>query len=240
MFNMIKAENLKQKHSFQKVLIWLSPTITLLVAFLLMGGRYIQQGGYNLWYIIILPGALTIISSFVINNDSKRKFNGLFSVVIDKDKIWYSKIILCTIYLGIACLLFFLEITVMGYLFKCTISIKDSFLASILLFILFSWQIPLFMFISMKVSTGVSVIISMICNCGIGIICALKSTWWIPFAIPSRIMCHVIGVLPNGLTVENSSYPFDIKIILIGLAITVSLYIVISYLSSRWFEKQEV
>lgn len=47
MFNMIKAEHLKQKSTFQKVLIWLGPTITLLLVLVLMGGNYIQSGGYN-------------------------------------------------------------------------------------------------------------------------------------------------------------------------------------------------
>ena len=88
MFNMIKAEHLKQKSTFQKVLIWLGPTITLLLVLVLMGGNYIQSGGYNWWYMFILPASLTMISSFVINNDSKRTFHGLFSVVIDKDKIF--------------------------------------------------------------------------------------------------------------------------------------------------------
>lgn len=240
MINMIKAEHLKQKHSFQRVLIWLAPTLTLLLAFVLMGGNYIQPGGYNWWYILILPGSIALTASFVIINDSSKNFHGLFSIVIDKDKIWYSKIMLCTIYLAIECLIFFLEVTIMGYLFKSTISIKDSFLASVILFITYSWQIPLIMYLSMKFKIGVAVLISMICNCGIAIICAVKSTWWIPFAIPSRLMCHVIGVLPNGLLVESESYIFDIKIILIGLTVTAILYMVISYISARWFKNQEV
>lgn len=240
MLSMIKAEHLKQKHSFQKILIWLAPTITLLLAFVLMEGNYIQVGGYNWWYMLILPGSMTLISALVINNDSSRKFHGLFSVVIDKDKIWYSKIIICTMYLAIACLIFFLEVTIIGYLFEDTISVKDSFLASVILFITYSWQIPLFMYMSMKFKAGIAIITSMICNFGIATICAVKSTWWIPFAIPSRLMCYVIGVLPNGLLVENGSYAFDIKIILIGLIITTILYMLISYLSARWFKKQEV
>jgi PleD family two-component response regulator len=47
----------------------------------------------------------------------------------------------------------------MGYLFKCTIPIQFSFLASVLLFILSSWQIPLFMYVSMRFSTSFAVII---------------------------------------------------------------------------------
>lgn len=240
MFNMIKAEHLKQKSTFQKVLIWLGPTITLLLVLVLMGGNYIQSGGYNWWYMFILPASLTMISSFVINNDSKRTFHGLFSVVIDKDKIWYSKIILCTIYLSISCLIFFLEGTIWGYLFKNTISIKNSFLASVILFITYSWQIPLFMYISMKFNTGITIIISLISNFAIGAICAVKSIWWIPFAIPARLMCYIIGVLPNGLSVESGTYIFNMKIILIALAITIILYMIISYLSALWFKNQEV
>ena len=51
----------------------------------------------------------------------------------------------------------------MGYLFKCTIPIQFSFLASVLLFILSSWQIPLFMYVSMRFSTSFAVIISLVC-----------------------------------------------------------------------------
>ena len=53
MINMIKSEHLKLKNSFQKMLIWLAPTITLLLASILIGGNYIQSGGYNWWYILI-------------------------------------------------------------------------------------------------------------------------------------------------------------------------------------------
>ena len=36
------------------------------------------------------------------------------------------------------------------------------------------------------------------------------------------------------------AYPFDIKVILIGVLVTITLYIVTSYLTAKWFEKQEV
>ena len=92
----------------------------------------------------------------------------------------------------------------------------------------------------MRFSTSFAVIISLVCNCGLGVICSVTSIWWIPFAITPRIMCHFISILPNGLSVDNGSYPFDIKIIIIGLLITVILYLLISYISAKWFEKQEI
>ncbi len=240
MYLLIKAELLKQKHSFHKKLVWLAPVITILLAFVLMGGRYIQSGSYNWWYTFILPGALTMISSFIIVNEQKRKFHGLFSDLVDIKKLWYSKILVCTMYLGLTCLIFFGVITVSGFLFGSQISIIDSFIASILLFILFSWQIPLWMYLSIKINMIFSVVLSIICNFGIAVIFAVKSIWWIPFAIPARVMCHVIGVLPNGLNVEADSFLFNGEAIPMGICINVVLYLVLSYITAKCFEKQEV
>lgn len=240
MYAIIKSELLKQKHSFNKKLLWIAPIITILLAFALMAGAYIQSGAYNWWYILILPGALTIITSSVITNERKRKFHGLFSDLVDIKKLWYSKILICTIYLGFTCLIFFIGITISGYIFGSQIPIINSFIASILLFILFAWQIPFWMYFSMKVNTSFSVIISIICNLGVAVICAVEPIWWVPFAIPARVMCPVIGVMPNGLLVESSSYLLNNIVISIGIIITIALYISLSYFTAKWFEKQEV
>ena len=214
MNKILQSEHLKQKHTFQKKLIYLAPLVSIAIAFVLMGGYYIQKSAYNWWYTLILPGSFTMICSFIISNDRKRKFNGLFSVIVDKQKIWYSKIIISTMYLGLSCLVFFVVITIMGFIFETAIQVQNSLLASTILFITFSWQIP--------------------------ILLALTPIWWIPFAIPSKLMCYVIRVMPNGLSVEAGAYPFDIKVILIGVLVTITLYIVTSYLTAKWFEKQEV
>lgn len=236
----IKAEFLKQKCTFQKKLVWLAPLITILITIMLMGGLYIQSGAYNWWYILILPETVTMISSFIIVNEKKRKFHGLFTVLIDVKKLWYGKIFVCSIYLALTCLIFFLGITISGTVFGSQISIFDSLFASILLFILFLWQIPLWMYISIKMNIGFSVILSTICNLGISVVCAIKSIWWIPFAIPARVMIPVIGILPNGLNVEEGSHLIEGKVIPIGICIAIGLYIVISYFTAKWFQKQEV
>ncbi|MEG0843025.1 MAG: lantibiotic immunity ABC transporter MutE/EpiE family permease subunit [Romboutsia sp.] len=240
MNKILQSEHLKQKHTFQKSLIYLAPLVSIAIAFVLMGGYYIQKSAYNWWYTLILPGSFTMICSFIISNDRKIQFNGLFSVMIDKQRIWYSKIILSTIYLGLSCLVFFLAITTMGLIFGTAIQVQNSLLASIMLFVTFSWQIPVLMYLAMKFSTGLTIIISILCNFVGAIILALTPIWWIPFAIPSKLMCYVIRVMPNGLSVEAGAYPFDIKVTLIGVLVTVTLYIVMSYLTSKWFGKQEI
>lgn len=240
MINMIKSEHLKQKHTFQKILIGLAPTFTILLAFLLMGGNYVQSGSYNWWYILILPGTIALMASFIVKNDSYKRWHGLFSIIIHKDKIWYSKVILCTIYLAITCIIFFLEISIMACFFKGTIGIKNSILATIILFITYAWQVPFVMYLSMRFKTGITIMISILCNGAMAIIFALKSFWWIPFAIPARLMCHLIGILPNGLPVADEIYSFDIKVILTGVVITVILYIIVSYLGAVSLKNKEV
>ena len=110
--------------------------------------------------------------------------------------------------------MFFVVITIMGFIFETAIQVQNSLLASTILFITFSWQIPVLMYLTMKFSTGFTIIISILCNFLGGILLALTQMVD-SICIPSKLMCYVIRVMPNGLSVEAGAYPFDIKVILI-------------------------
>ena len=62
MNKILQSEHLKQKHTFQKKLIYLAPLVSIAIAFVLMGGYYIQKSAYNWWYTLILPGSFTMIT----------------------------------------------------------------------------------------------------------------------------------------------------------------------------------
>ena len=53
MNKILQSEHLKQKHTFQKKLIYLAPLVSIAIAFVLMGGYYIQKSAYNWWYTLI-------------------------------------------------------------------------------------------------------------------------------------------------------------------------------------------
>ncbi|WP_291579944.1 lantibiotic immunity ABC transporter MutE/EpiE family permease subunit [Clostridium sp. UBA6640] len=240
MANYLKAELLKQKHSFNKKIIWLVPVVNIIIACALMGVNYIQTASYNWWYVSFLPFTFTYVSSSIINKDKKFNFHGLFGIAEDKKQLWYAKILTSTIYLFIACFIFLALITVCGFIFNEQISILDNLCASVLLFITFAWQIPLFMFITLKINMFFSVLLSVGCNLFIACICAVESYWWIPFSIPARVMCPVIKVLPNGLLMPMDSLLDNNNVIWIGVLITVTLYTLISVVTAKIFEKQEV
>ncbi|WP_297629956.1 lantibiotic immunity ABC transporter MutE/EpiE family permease subunit [uncultured Clostridium sp.] len=240
MKGLIRSEWLKEKRSFQKKLILIAPIINILLAFALMAGKYFQNFTYNNWYILLLPASLTIISTAIVSKDKKRNFHGLFGVIENKEKLWISKVILGVIYLGIMNIILFLGCGLVGALYGQTISILNEFLASLVLFITFAWQIPLWMFIGSKMNSGLVLILSLICNFGCSIFVAIKWFWWIPFSIPARLMCATISVLPNGLSVEEGSKLLNRNVIGIGVLITIILFIIVTYVTAKLFKNQEV
>lgn len=68
-----------------------------------------------------------------------------------------------------------------------------------------------------------------------------KSYWWILVAIPARLMCPILGIMPNGLLVEEAGAALaDKSVIALGLVISSLLFILVLWLSAKAYEKKEV
>ncbi len=240
MVNYLKSEFLKQKHRFNLKLLWISPFNAVALVIILMGGRYFMEGAFNWWYTMILPGALSMIVSFTVSAEKKHNRHGLFTVSTNKKELWISQLVMNTILLLITNLIFFIVISTVGTTLGVPIPFLNSFIASFVLFLTFAWQIPLFMYISEKMGSFFSIIISLFCNMGFGIFFAATRFWYVPFAIPARLMCPIIKVLPNGLPLEAGNHLGDTSVIFIGILITVALYFIFSLITTLWFNHREV
>lgn len=240
MLNYVKSEFLKQKHSFNKILLWLAPLLTILLALVIMGGNNLQNGAYNWWYTIMLPGCFTMFSAFTTARECKQNRHGLFGVAIYKRKLWLAQIILNTGFLFITCFIFFAGMTVSGMLFGNVIDVLHSLGASLILFLTFAWQIPLWMFVTEITGVFFTILLSLLCNFGIAVICAVESYWWVPFSIPARLMCPMIKVLPNGLWIEADNAMGNFSVVIPGIMITLALFCIVTVLTSLWFQKREV
>jgi lantibiotic protection ABC transporter MutE/EpiE family permease subunit len=240
MVNYLKSEFLKQKHHFILKLLWLSPLIPIALVIILMGGRYFMEGAFNWWYTLILPGSLSMIVAFTVSAEKKHNRHGLFTVCISKKKLWLSQIFMNTIMLLFVNLIYFVFMIVMGTFFGIHVPFTDSLAASFVLFLTFAWQIPIFMFISEIIGSFSSIIISLVCNMGFGIFFAATKLWFVPFAIPARLMCPIIQVLPNGLPLPTGHHLNDKRVILTGIVITAVLYFTFFFTTTLWFNKREV
>ncbi|MGG4220173.1 lantibiotic immunity ABC transporter MutE/EpiE family permease subunit [Paenibacillus jamilae] len=237
----ITAEYLKLKRTFTKKLIWLAPIVTLLLCTGLMGGHMFQSASYNWWYVMLLPGALTLMCSGVIQKDGKKlKYRAILGMSVDSAQVWYGKIGVCVRLLIISSIILFIGITLGGFIFSTSVILAGSVAATLILFITFLWQIPLCLFLTDRIGMFATLIINMLGNVACTILFATSSIWWaVPYAIPARLMCAVIQVLPNGLAVPSGDPLLDRGVIVPGLGITVSLFMILSVLTALSFRKRE-
>ena len=114
MFDYLKAENLKNKRTFAKKLIFLSPLITIVIA--LLSPLWFETNGYNQWYVIMLPGLITLLVILTDQKEDKKlSYRAIYSLPIDLRKVWFGKSILISLYVLLSNLLivywaFFLKI----------------------------------------------------------------------------------------------------------------------------------
>lgn len=235
----LKSELLKQRKSFFSLLIWIMPVAALLIAYFLMGPWYIQTAAFNWWYILFLPFTFIFIASSIIKKEKKYYFHGLFAVVEDKRRLWYGKLMVATLYLFCTCMIFGILIVICGVFFNEQITPLRSMSASLVLIISFAWQIPFFMIITLKANVLVSLLCGVGCNFLLACFCAPGKLWWIPFAIPSRLMCPVIGILPNNLLLSPDDPLASGNVIAVGLIISLCLYAFTAVFTANIFAKQE-
>ncbi len=240
MVKFIISEVQKLKRTFSKKLIWLAPLVTLLLSIILGVGDLFQNGAYNWWYVMFLPASLSIIASTIVEKDKKLKYSALFTLPFSKDKLWFGKIISCSYIYLITSFIFSIGIFIGGLIFVERISLAQNFIATIVLFITFLWQIPFCMFLADRFGMIVTILINIICNI-IGVVMFANSAKWSlnPFAIPSRLMCPILNILPNGLPVEEGSTLLNSNVIIPGIIITVIWLIVFTVVTSIYFKNRE-
>lgn len=237
----LRAEHLKLKRTFTRKLILTAPLLTLFLCFILMGGRFFQSGSLNWWYTMILPGALTLMCSGVLRKDGgKLRYRPILSLPISASLSWLGKIGEVVILFFGASMCLWVALFAVGLLLPGTISAMDSLLGTLAIFATFLWQIPFCLFLADRVGTFVTLIISMIGNFGAGVIfLSTSDLWWIPYGIPSRLMCAIIQVLPNGLPVPSGDPLLDQSVILPGLLINIGWFVLLSFITAKAFQGKE-
>lgn len=109
MIDIIKAEFQKSKRTSTNKFIIVTPLLTFLLCLLWGGG---QNGAYNWWYVMFLPGMLAIISAQVITREKNLSYKGLFLYPQDKGSIWLGKILYISILLIFTSLIFMTGIVI--------------------------------------------------------------------------------------------------------------------------------
>lgn len=241
MVSMIKAEHLKLKHTFGAFLPVIAPFTVMFLALLLTGGldKAFPPGAWNWWYTMFLPGMLAIVSYLCIKKDKKTKYYHILLLPIPLEKNWLGKIGYCIIGLIFSNFIILIGIHVGGVIFGSNISLWGGIAASLLLSISYMWEIPLFLFLSARFGMFPSIFASMVLSiCGT-VTLPDSSYWWVfPPSIPIRLMCPVLGILPNGIPMPIDSQLYNTNVIVPGICLSLIWFFGISLYTTFWFKKK--
>lgn len=246
-----QAEKLKNRHTFLWGLTILMPLVCSLLSAQLTH-RYFAMDGYNWWYMMMMPGFLTIICGLVGGKDLKKQNRTIGSLPADTGKIWDAKVLLCAVASGMATF----ALTV--FVFFGTLLLKDGLhmvfinppsfgnqiLAAVLIWITSLWQLPFCLFLTQKTGVLPAAVLNLAAGQIVGPLASLKAWFFlIPYGITPRVMCPVIKTLPNGLVAGPGQLTYadalmDPFMAGAGAAVSLLWFVLIWYLGRKWYRKK--
>lgn len=247
MFKYFLSENIKMKHTFVEKLSWIAPSFVILLS-ISLAAIYFQVDSYNWWYVTILPGTVALSCALLSKIDGGIKNRAVISLPVELKKVWIAKVLIGIKNLFISCMIIFIAAQLSVFFVNINpvskIPTLNGLAATLILIITYMWQVPLCLFLGNKIGLFPTIILSLASNVICGVM-AIEEYWWmIPFAYPSRLMCPVLKVLPNGLLAEPASQTFtpqllDTWVIPFGISVSFILFLIITYVTAKWFAIQE-
>lgn len=239
----IICENLKLKGNFIKKMVFTTPLLTAIMAFLFGGPLNMQNMIFYWWYIFFLPGIIAVSAALMDKNEKKASnYHGVYLLPINLKKVWISKNIILAIYLFLTEIIVFLMILLpKGLGFKgLKFSTGQIILGCILIWLSTLPQIPILLYVGKKLGFAVMVFINVVLNLVIPPFFANKSIWYLfPHCYCGKLMKEVIGLNINGICI-NPNINKGVNTMIIIFIISVILVAISLYFTAKDFSKQEV
>lgn len=249
--NYFCAETLKHKNSSVRRLTILMPVICIVMSAVLTN-RYFTVDSYNWWYVGLAPGFVALLCGIIIEKEKKLGNRAVWLLPCDMGRIWDAKVLYGIWMSGAATVLlscvtvvvaFFLE-TLLDFTFVIRPSIPAQIAAGFLIWLSFCWQVPWCLFLAQTVGRIPMLLISFVGYSLMAVIMALSPFYmFFPGALAARMMCVVLGVLPNGLPAEAGAMTYtpelvELSSIPIGIAASVIWFVLLWGLTRTWYKRR--
>ncbi|UZW14699.1 lantibiotic immunity ABC transporter MutE/EpiE family permease subunit [Clostridium pasteurianum] len=251
MIGIIQAEYLKYKRTFMKWLIILVPLFFVILSVfpkIIIPDGYLRPWDliidlvYNWWSFIFIPIGFALFA-VLVNSQEKRagNYRTVKSCKVSPISIWIGKIIVMAIHSLFATFVLIVAVLISGMILasgnvpwlKIVIGAFTIWLTSLAI-------IPIQLFIASWSGIFGSMIMSIL-GFLIGVAEAPTKYWiYIPWSWPIRLMCPILGIHPNGISLENNSPLLSSSVIPIGIIVSVAAVIVFTFLTAKWFKRREV
>ncbi len=243
----LAAEKLKFRRTATVKLCWCVPLLLTMGAACL-ARDYVQIDSFNWWYVGILPGFLTLLGCQVIGKEEQVGNQLVLSLPVDPVRVWDAKVIYCARMLAVSNLALGILVFTVGALAELfgaaqiyEIRPSQIFTACILLSLCCLWQIPVCMWMKLRMGMLAAFLVNLVFSI-IGTVYVSLTDWWLlcPHAVPARLMCAVIRVLPNGLVAREGSLTFapellEMKAVIPGAAVCTVVFLAVWVLTRRWY-----
>jgi ABC-2 type transport system permease protein len=244
---MIQSERLKYKRTFAKKLVYIAPFFFVLYAIITMPTinseyNYFEYTVFNWWPLIFAPLGTSLIASLSAMREKKSgNYRSLRCYDISIIRIWFSKIIVIAYYTLLSTIEFILLLIILKFILPNSISSATVvILASLTIWITSLAYIPIGLFFAERFGIVISIIVSVI-GIVLGVVMASESYWmYIPWSWGMRLMCPIVGVHPNGVPLEKGSPLLDPSVIPMGIAISIVIFLLLSFATAFWFSRKEV
>ena len=244
--NYLQAENLKHKRTFAKKLLLLAPIITALMN--IFAPIWFQLNSYNWWYILLYPGFLTLLCALVEQRDNgKLKYYTIYTLPVSLSKVWRAKIEVIEIYVLIGNFVFLILNLLGGFAIKIvhelplSIGVLQAAAGTFCIFIVSLWEVPFCLWLSKKIGIFLTVVLNVGIGSILGIFMATSAFWlFCPYSWVPHLMISVLGIMPNGEPVTIQGTPASWLMSCITVLLSFTLFVFLSFLTAKQFEKQEV
>ena len=126
------------------------------------------------------------------------------------------------------------------FLLTTHVPVKGALIAVLFLTVSELWEIPVALFLSERFGMIVNLFVCLFITVS-GVVISQTRIWYVLVsAIPMRMMCPLLHVLPNGLAAEAGNPLLDTGVIVPGMCLSIIWFVFVTVLFLKWFERREV
>lgn len=251
MVNIIQAEYLKFRRTFTRRLAVLAPTFFILFALpqkFLMPPDYLRPWQllldlvYNWWPVLFIPVGMALLAAMTETQEKKAgNYRSLRAHNIAPAAIWIGKIIVMALHTLMATMVLIAAIVISGLITaRGNIPWLTILAGGFTVWVVSLAIIPLQLWVATWKGTVASMIMGVL-GLMADVVAAAKPYWlFVPWSWPTRLMCPIIGVHPNGVFLEPGDPLRDPAVIPVGISIALVTAVILTLITALWFNKREV
>lgn len=237
--NYLKSEHLKFKRTVVNKLLFIIPSLTAVLAWLIGGFVGFQTMAIYWWYAFLLPGTIAILC-FLSNRKEEKAGNyasvysmpwSLSKFEAAKGMVLIEKLLVASTFLG-------LLICICNVIAPATAvySVFQSILGNMAIVFVSAWQIPLCLLLVRRTGLVPTMILNTLLGIFLPVILGKTTIWWlVPYCYAAKLAETLMGIEINGTYIGNAGFSICT---IICVVLSILLFAVLSFLDIRNFSKK--